>query len=78
MSKLFMKPKFVPPWNTCKDWIEPVPLNRICHPLGFFGCDDRFFPTIKPAIPELHTHEWPFLTMLIKEFPFVKKVYMEP
>ncbi|CIV98571.1 Uncharacterised protein [Streptococcus pneumoniae] len=47
--------------------------NCICQFLRI-PCDNRFFPTIKPTIPELHTHEWPFLPMFIKEFLHLRKV----
>ena len=34
----------------------------------------RFLPTSKPAIPEFHAHQGPFLPMLIKEFLHLSKI----
>ena len=34
----------------------------------------RFFPAGKPAIPEFHTHQGPFLAVFVKEFLHLTEV----
>ena len=36
--------------------------------------DDRLFPAIEPAVPELHTHERPLFAMFVKEFLHLGKI----
>ena len=42
--------------------------------LVWISLDDRLFPAIKPAVPELHTHERPLFAMLVKEFLQLGKI----
>ena len=73
MTPLAEQPFIKPNGTAMKLWrlIEPcwIHLREQLSQFVWISLDDKFFPAIEPAIPELHTHERLLFAMLRQRIP---------